>query len=205
MKMSGACEIVQVEVGILQIKGGTRVGENLAVLGEGKDYGHPGSLVWKAFHARDVNATFHETFHAEFAERVASDARSETNTAAQERNIVGKDCRGAAEGHRKIVGQVFSLGFKYCRKTIQNQIAVQFTQNADVKTLHSVVSFFPTTVLCERPAQCAKRPPAQCGRGMSRGNSTFRKQPQAPDFVRTKGRLRQRRLIQQEPNHRSQR
>src|SRR5712691_2301488 len=142
MKMSGACEIVQVEVGILQIKGGTRVGENLAVLGEGKDYGHPGSLVWKAFHARDVNATFHETVHAEFAERVASDARSETNTAAQERNIVGKDCRGAAEGHRKIVGQVFSLGFKYCRKTIQNQIAVQFTQNADVKTLHSVVSFF---------------------------------------------------------------
>src|SRR5437879_5219104 len=205
MKMGGACEVVQVEVGILQIKGGTWVGENLAVLGEGKDYGDAGSLVGKAFHARDVNATFHETVHTEFAERVTSDARSETNTAAQERNIVGKDCRGAAEGHRKIVGQVFSLGFKYWRKTIQNQIAVQFTQNAYVKTLHSVVSFFPTTVLCECLAQCAKRPPAQCGRGMPRGNSTFRKQPRALGFAQTKGPLRQRRLIQQEPHHRSQR
>src|ERR1700674_814527 len=104
MKMSGACEVVQVDVGILQIKGGTRVSENLTVLGERKDYGHAGSLVWKAFHARDVNAAFHETVHTEFAKRVASDARSETNAAAQERNIVGKNCRGAAEGHGKIVG-----------------------------------------------------------------------------------------------------
>src|SRR6267143_4757548 len=142
MKMSGACEVAQVEVGILQIKGGTRVGENLAVLGEGKDYGHAGSLVWKAFHARDVNATIHETVHAELAERVVSDARSETDTAAQERNIVGKDCRRAAEGHRKIVGQMFSLGLQHRRKTVQNQIAIQFTHNAYVKTLHSVVSLF---------------------------------------------------------------
>src|ERR1700687_2588469 len=104
MKMSGACEVVQVEVGILQIKCGTRVGKNLAVLGERKDYGHAGSLVWKAFHARDVNAAFHETVHTEFAKRVASDARSETNAAAQERNIVGTDCRRAAEGHRKLAG-----------------------------------------------------------------------------------------------------
>src|SRR6267378_5091120 len=104
MKMSGACEVVQVEVGILQIKGGTRVGENLAVLGKRKDYGHASSLVWKAFHSREVNATFHETIHAEFAKRVASNTRSESNEAAQERNIVGKDCRRAAEGHCKIVG-----------------------------------------------------------------------------------------------------
>src|SRR6266404_9553229 len=104
MKMSRACEVVQVDVGILQVKGGTRVGENLAVLGEREDYGHAGSLAWKAFHARDVNAAFHEPVHAEFAERISSNTRSETNAAAQERNIVGKDRRRAAEGHRKIAG-----------------------------------------------------------------------------------------------------
>src|SRR6267378_4976758 len=62
---------------------------------------------------------------------------------------------------------------------------------------------FSTTVLRERLAQCVKHPPAQCGRGMPRGNSMFRKQPRALGFARTKGRLRQRRLIPQEPHHRS--
>src|SRR5712664_1233385 len=142
MKVRRAAEIVQVEMRILQIESGARIGQNLALLGKGKDHGHAGILTWKAFHARNVNATFRQTLHAKFPEWITSNARSETNAAAQERDIVGKDCRRAAEGHRKIVGQMFSLGFKYWRKTVQNQIAIKFTQNIYVKTLHSVVSLF---------------------------------------------------------------
>ena len=134
--MSGAGEVVQVEVRILQIKGGTRVGEDLAVLGERKDYRHAGRLACKAFHARNVNATFHETVHTEFAKGVTSDTGSETYTAAQEREIVGQDCRRAAESHGEICGQMFALGFEHRRKAVQNQIAIEFAYNAYVKTLH---------------------------------------------------------------------
>src|SRR6267143_1315556 len=142
MKVRRAAEIVQVEMRMLQIESGARTGQNVALLTERKDHGHAGILTGKAFHARNVNAAFRQTLHTKLAERVTSDARSETDTAAQERNIVGKDCRRAAEGHRKIVGQMFSLGLQHRRKTVQNQIAIKFTQNIYVKTLHSVVSLF---------------------------------------------------------------
>lgn len=134
--MSGAGEVVQVEVRTLQIKGGARVGEDLAVLGEWKDYCHTGRFACEAFHARNVNATFHETVHTEFAKRVAPDTRSEAYTAAQEREIVGKDCRRAAQSHGEIFGQMFALWFEHGRKTVQNQIAIEFAYDAYVKTLH---------------------------------------------------------------------
>ena len=53
---------------------------------------------------------------------------------------MSKDCGRAAERQRKITGQVLSLGFKPWGKTIEDQIAVQFTKNADIKTLHRPVS-----------------------------------------------------------------
>ena len=142
MKVRGAAEIVQVEMRMLQIEGGARISQNVALHTERKDHRHAGILTWKAFHARNVNTAFRQTLHTKLTEWINSDARGETNAAAQERNVVGKDCRRAAEGHREIAGQMFSLGFQHRRKTVQNQIAIQFTQNAYVKTLHSVVSLF---------------------------------------------------------------
>src|SRR6267143_2751333 len=136
MKVRGAAEIVQVEMRTLQIASGARIGQNLAFLGKRKDHRHAGILTGKAFHARNVNAAFRQTLHTKFAEWITSDARGETNAAAQEGNIVGQDCRRAAEGHRKTVSQMFSLGFKDRRKTVQNQITIEFPQNAYVKTLH---------------------------------------------------------------------
>src|SRR6267378_3397729 len=60
-----------------------------------------------------------------------------------------------------------------------------------------------STVLSERLARCAKHLPAQCGRGMPRGNSPFRKQLRAPGFAQRKDPLRPRKLVRQEPHHRS--
>src|SRR6267143_987963 len=107
MKVRGAAEIVQVEMRTLQIESGARIGQNLAFLGKRKDHRHAGILTGKAFHARNVNAAFRQTLHTKFAE-----------------------C------HRKTVSQMFSLGFKDRRKTVQNQITIEFPQNAYVKTLH---------------------------------------------------------------------
>src|SRR6267143_361809 len=205
MKVRGAAEIVQVEMRTLQIESGARIGQNLAFLGKRKDHRHAGILTGKAFHARNVNAAFRQTLHTKFAEWITSDARGETNAAAQEGNIVGQDCRRAAEGHRKTVSQMFSLGFKDRRKTVQNQITIEFPQNAYVKTLHWSSIPLSTAVLSEHLAQCAKHLPAQCGRGMPRGNSPFRKQPRATGFAQRKDPLRQRRLVRQEPHHRSRR
>jgi len=67
---------------------------------------------------------FHQTVHAEFAERVAP-IQSESNELPK-RDIVGKDCRRAAEGHCKSLARCSSR-VQYCRKTIQYQIAIQFT------------------------------------------------------------------------------
>jgi len=78
---------------------------------------------------------FRQALHAKLAERIASDARSESNATTKERNIVRKDCRRTAEGKRKIAGQVLSLGFKHWRKAIKDQITIQFAHDADVKTL----------------------------------------------------------------------
>src|SRR5436853_5830478 len=141
MKVCRVPEIVQVKVRMVQIKSRARISQNLTLLGERKDDRHAGILARKAFHARNVNAALEQTLHTKLAERIASNARSKTNAAAEERNIVGKNCRRAAESQRKVIGQVFSLWFKYRRKTVQNQITIQFTQNADVKTLHRVDSF----------------------------------------------------------------
>src|SRR5437016_10998905 len=142
MKMRRIPKIVQVKVRMVQIKSRARISENLALLGERKDHSHAGILARKVFHDRNVNATLRQTLHTKLAERIASNARSETNAAAKERNIVGKNCGRAAESQCKIGRQVLPLGLKLRRKTIQNQIAIQFAQNADVKTLHSVVSFY---------------------------------------------------------------
>src|SRR6202040_1144650 len=128
-----------VEVRVLQVECGARIGQNVAFLTKWKDHRDAGTLIGKAFYARNVNAAFRQSFHAKFAEWIVSDARSETNAAAQERNIVGKDCGRAAESHRKTASQMLSLRLQYWRKTIKDQIAVKLAENAYVKTLHPVV------------------------------------------------------------------
>src|SRR6266436_455611 len=114
----------------------------MTLLTKRKDHRHAGILIRKRFHTRNIHTAFQQTVHAKFAEWIASNTRSKPHAAAQERNIVGKDCRRTAQGHRKIRGQMFSLGFKNGRKAVQNQIGIKFPKNAYVKTLHSAVSFF---------------------------------------------------------------
>src|SRR6266436_9756307 len=114
----------------------------MTLLTKRKDHRHAGILIRKRFHTRNIHTAFQQTVHAKFAEWIASNTRSKPHAAAQERNIVGKDCRRTAQGHRKIRGQMFSLGFKNGRKAVQNEIGIQFSENAYVKTLHSAVSFF---------------------------------------------------------------
>src|SRR3977135_3817112 len=36
---------------------------------------------------------------------------------------------------------MFSFGFEHRRKTVQDQVAIEFTQNAYVETRHSVISY----------------------------------------------------------------
>src|SRR6266404_1605904 len=141
MKVRRAAQIVQVEVRILQIEGCARIGQNLSLSGKRKDHRHAGSSIREAFHAGNVNATLGQTLHTKLAEWVASDARRKTDVATQQGNIVSKDCRRTAQGHRKIAGQVFSLGLQHRGKAVQNQIAIEFAQNTYVKARHSLVSF----------------------------------------------------------------
>ena len=95
MKVCRVPEIVQVKVRMVQIKSRAWISQNLTLLGERKDDRHAGILARKAFHARNVNAALRQALHTKLAERIASNARSKTNAAAEERNIVGKNCRRA--------------------------------------------------------------------------------------------------------------
>src|SRR5438552_18012771 len=88
-------EIVQDRVRMYPIKSRARIIQKLTLHGESKDDRHAGILAQKAFHARNVNAALRQALHAKLAERIASNARSKTNAAAEERNIVGKNCRRA--------------------------------------------------------------------------------------------------------------
>src|SRR5882724_6364565 len=142
MKVRRVSEILQVKMLVVQIKSRARISQNLTFPGKRKDHSHAGILARKAFHARNVNTALRQALHAKLTQRIAPNARRETDAAAKERNIVGKNCRRAAESQRKAFGQVLPLGLKLRRKTVQNQIGIQFTQDADVKTLHSVVSFY---------------------------------------------------------------
>src|SRR5205085_8123977 len=46
--------------------------------------------------------------------------------------------------YRKIFGQVFAFGFECCGQAVQNQVRVEFADDANVKALHRAVSFFMT-------------------------------------------------------------
>ena len=142
MKVRRVSEIVQVKMRVVQIKSRAWISQNLTFPGKRKDHSHAGILAGEAFHTRNVNAALRQALHAKLTQRIPSNARRETNAAAEERNIVGTNCRRAAEGQRKAFGQVLSLWLKLRRKTVQNQIGIQLTQDADVETLHSVVSFY---------------------------------------------------------------
>src|SRR6266403_1360443 len=134
--MYRTAKVIQLEVRRLQIESGAWIGQYLPLPRTRQDHSHASILVGEAFHAGNVDPAFQQTVHAEFAERITSDARSETDTTAQERDIVGKNRRRAAKSHREIVGQVFPLGFRRRRKAVENQVAIEFTQNTNVKTRH---------------------------------------------------------------------
>src|SRR6267154_4230179 len=97
MKVPRVPEIVKVNVRVVQIKSRARISQNVTFRGKRKDYSHTGILTRKALHAGNFNATLRQTLHTKLAKGVAADARSETNPAAEERNIGGKNCRCAAE------------------------------------------------------------------------------------------------------------
>src|SRR5690349_9917784 len=138
--MRRVLQIVQVKMRLVQIKSRARISQNMPLLSDRKDHSHASSLARKAFHTRNVNSALRQTLHTELPERIASDTRGEPNTVTEERNIVSKDCGRAAERQHKIVCQLLSLGFKPRGKTVEDQIAVQSTKNADIKTLHRPVS-----------------------------------------------------------------
>src|SRR5438046_8942696 len=110
MKVRRVPQIVQIKVCMVQVKSRARIGQNLTFLGKRKNHSHAGSLATEAFYPRNVNVAFRQALHAKLAERIASDARSESNATTKERNIVRKDCRNTADGKRKIAGHEPSLG-----------------------------------------------------------------------------------------------
>src|SRR2546423_14962841 len=130
MKVRGAGEVVEVDVRKLQVHGGAQIGEDVAIFCEGKDYGDAGIFVRKDFDAGNVDTALLEALDAKFAERVGSDARGKTHAAAEKGDIVREDGRGAAEGHGKVIGNVFPLRLEHGGKAVEDQVGVEFAKNA---------------------------------------------------------------------------
>src|SRR2546423_1872962 len=142
MEMRGAAQIIQVEMRHLQIQGRAEIAQDVTISGERKDYGDASGLSTEDLHAMHVNAGLRQALDAELAKGILSDARSESDAASQQRKVVSENRRGAAEGHGEIVGEVLAFGLERGRQAVQNQVGIQFPDDADVEALHSAISFF---------------------------------------------------------------
>src|SRR5438270_7433427 len=135
--MRSAAQIIQVEMRDLQIQGRAQITQDVAVLGKGKNNGDTGGFAARNFDAGNVNARLREALDTELPEGILSDARRKADATTQERQVVGKDGGGAAEGHSEIVGEMLALGLEGGRQTVQDQVGIEFSDDADLEALHS--------------------------------------------------------------------
>jgi len=89
---------------------------------------------------------------------------------------------------------MFSFGFEHRRKTVQDQVAIEFTQNAMSKTSHSVLLFQP--LYMDIPLDARNIIAHNAARECREAIPPRHKPLLMPDFVQKKDHLPQRTQIQ---------
>ena len=96
----------------LQLRGRAEISEDLALPGKRKDYRDASSFIGEGSYSGNVHTAFPETIDTKFAQRVTTNTGAETDTAAQERKVVGEDGRRATEGYDGVGCQVLPFGLQ---------------------------------------------------------------------------------------------
>jgi hypothetical protein len=101
--------------------------------GLGEDDREPGLLGGKFSNGRYVNASLIEPLQTYFAERIFTDGGMKADTISEKGKVVGKDRGRASERETQIGSEVLAIQFEMARKTVENEVQIQFADYTDIE------------------------------------------------------------------------